>query len=96
MLNGLFINRCRSGVRTGMEAFSSEAVPPFGGTCPALVTRLTGTLTLRLSHPAPRESAKHVTQHKTPHKYLLEKNLKKKKRKHLTLKKKKKHLDLST
>lgn len=40
--NGDYVQR-----RTGMEAFSSAAVPPFGGTCPALATSPTGTLTVR-------------------------------------------------
>lgn len=54
-----WLNILASFFLTGIEAFSSEVVPPFGGTCPVLATRPAGTRTVRqsgvipLSHVAP-------------------------------------------
>ncbi|KAK9869199.1 hypothetical protein WA026_002947 [Henosepilachna vigintioctopunctata] len=46
-----------------MEAFSSEVVPPFGGTCPALATRPAGTRTVRQSGAIPHS---HVAPFRAP------------------------------
>lgn len=47
---------------TGMEAFSSEVVPPLGGTWPALATSPAGTRTVRQSGSVPHS---HVAPFKT-------------------------------